>query len=119
MGVTDGKTGGITVIQRAGDALNLNPHFHHSVLDGVFTEERAGKLRFHRVSTTAIFLSFAKSWSGPFQKHWRFSTGSFPVPAYKSLLNCHGLSTLPVLHLVAQADRRLHSPATLDSQRWQ
>ena len=50
MGIEGGKTGGITVIQRAGDALNLNPHFHHSATDGVFTEEKGGKLRFHRVN---------------------------------------------------------------------
>ena len=32
----------MTVIQRAGGALNLNPHFHMAVLDGVFVEKDGG-----------------------------------------------------------------------------
>ena len=36
-GMPDGQCGAITVIQRAGSALNLNVHFHSLVLDGVFT----------------------------------------------------------------------------------
>jgi len=46
------KTGGITLIQRFGSALNLNVHFHMLLLDGVYTTNRHGKRRFQYVSTT-------------------------------------------------------------------
>ena len=42
-----GRTGSITVMQRAGGALNTNVHFHTLVLDGVFTEASGGVLAFH------------------------------------------------------------------------
>ena len=44
------KTGGITLIQRFGSALNLNVHFHMLLLDGVYTTNRYGKHRFQYVS---------------------------------------------------------------------
>src|SRR5262245_52787756 len=37
----------VTVMQRAGGALNTNLHFHTLVLDGVFTEAPEGALEFH------------------------------------------------------------------------
>ena len=37
-GFSGGKTGGVTVIQRAGSGIKLNVHFHSAMLDGVFTE---------------------------------------------------------------------------------
>jgi hypothetical protein len=37
----------VTVLQRAGGALNTNVHFHTLVLDGVFTEAPGGALLFH------------------------------------------------------------------------
>ena len=37
LGVYDGRSGSLTVIQRFGGALNLNIHFHTLILDGVFT----------------------------------------------------------------------------------
>ena len=43
------KTGGITLIQRFGSALNLNVHFHMLLLDGVYTTNRYGKRRFQYV----------------------------------------------------------------------
>ncbi|MBI1726531.1 MAG: transposase zinc-binding domain-containing protein, partial [Candidatus Rokubacteria bacterium] len=46
-GVPGGRTGSVTVMQRAGSGLNVNLHFHTLVLDGVFTEERGGALAFH------------------------------------------------------------------------
>jgi hypothetical protein len=46
-GITGGQTGAVTLIQRFGSALNLNVHFHTQVLDGVFTEQPCGTLRFH------------------------------------------------------------------------
>jgi ribosomal protein S27E len=44
------KTGGITLIQRFGSALNLNVHFHMLLLDGVYTTNQHGKVRFQYVN---------------------------------------------------------------------
>src|SRR4029453_5510214 len=46
-GVPGGRTGSVTVVQRAGSGLNVNLNFNHLVLDGVFTEEPRGALAFH------------------------------------------------------------------------
>jgi Putative transposase len=46
-GVPGGRTGSVTVMQRAGSGLNVNLHFHTLVLDGVFTEAGGGALAFH------------------------------------------------------------------------
>jgi len=46
-GVPGGRTGSVTVVQRAGSGLNVNLHFHTLVLDGVFTEEPRRALAFH------------------------------------------------------------------------
>ena len=46
-GIADGRTGAASVIQRFGSALNLNPHFHLLVPDGVFASDESGALRFH------------------------------------------------------------------------
>ena len=45
-GMPCGRTGSVTVLQRAGGALNTNVHFHTLVLDGVFTEAPGGALAF-------------------------------------------------------------------------
>jgi hypothetical protein len=45
-GIRGGRTGSVTVMQRAGGGLNINPHFHTLVLDGVF-RQAAGRLEFH------------------------------------------------------------------------
>jgi len=37
LGVPNGRSGSVTVIQRFGGGLNLNVHFHTLLLDGVFT----------------------------------------------------------------------------------
>jgi hypothetical protein len=47
-GIPDARGGAVTVIQRAGGALNLNPHFHMAALDGVFFE-KDGEIVFHRL----------------------------------------------------------------------
>jgi hypothetical protein len=39
----------VTFIQRFGDALNLNVHFHMLALDGVYAEDTEGRVEFHRV----------------------------------------------------------------------
>ncbi len=46
-GVPGGRSGSVTVMQRAGSGLNVNLHFHTLVLDGVFTEAPGGALMFH------------------------------------------------------------------------
>lgn len=46
-GVAEGRTGMVSVIQRFGGALNLNPHFHVTALDGVFEKTSSGDLAFH------------------------------------------------------------------------
>jgi len=46
-GVPGGRTGSVTVMQRAGSGLNVNLHFHTLVLDGAFTEAPGGALAFH------------------------------------------------------------------------
>jgi hypothetical protein len=42
-----GHGGAVTFVQRFGDALNLNVHFHSLVLDGVYARSENGALRFH------------------------------------------------------------------------
>jgi hypothetical protein len=46
-GVAHGQCGAVTFVQRFGDALNLNVHFHSLLLDGVYAPEPIGALRFH------------------------------------------------------------------------
>lgn len=41
------QCGSVTFVQRFGDALNLNVHFHSLVLDGVYARTNDGHLRFH------------------------------------------------------------------------
>jgi hypothetical protein len=41
------QCGAVTFVQRFGDALNLNVHFHSLVLDGIYAHEASGSLRFH------------------------------------------------------------------------
>jgi hypothetical protein len=43
------KTGGVTVIQRFGSALNLNVHFHTLMIDGVYQIAPSGAAVFHPV----------------------------------------------------------------------
>ena len=47
LGIPDGQTGIVTVIQRFGSGLQLNVHFHTLVLDGVFSQPRPGPLISH------------------------------------------------------------------------
>jgi hypothetical protein len=47
LGVRDGRSGSLTVIQRFGGALNLNIHFHTLALDGVFTAAAPDAVQFH------------------------------------------------------------------------
>ena len=43
------ECGSVTFVQRFGDALNLNLHFHSIVLDGVYQQEQGGAVRFRRL----------------------------------------------------------------------
>lgn len=40
LGIADGRTGGVTVVQRFGSDLALNVHFHSLVIDGVYDGAR-------------------------------------------------------------------------------
>jgi len=46
-GVARGQCGAVTFVQRFGDALNLNVHFHSLLLDGVYAPGPDGAFRFH------------------------------------------------------------------------
>jgi len=46
-GVEEGRSGGVSVIQRFGGSANLNLHVHVLSLDGVFARDATGTLRFH------------------------------------------------------------------------
>ncbi len=51
-GTPSGRTGSVTVVQRFGSALNLNPHFHALFLDGIMTRRTPdGPVRFVRLRT--------------------------------------------------------------------
>ena len=43
------QCGAVTFVQRFGDALNANPHFHCLVLDGVYAAGESGGLEFHQL----------------------------------------------------------------------
>lgn len=47
-GVRRSQCGAVTFVQRAGDALNPNIHFHSLVLDGVYVREGFAAVRFLR-----------------------------------------------------------------------
>jgi len=68
-GVSDGRSGAVTVIQRFGGGLQLNVHFHSLFLDGVFAEPADGSLEFHpadppsdegRLSGSLLLLDHAR-----------------------------------------------------------
>ena len=44
------RCGGVTFVQRFGDALNLNVHFHSLALDGIYVTDDEGKLAFRRAA---------------------------------------------------------------------
>jgi len=46
-GIPRAQCGAVTFVQRFGDALNLNLHFHSLVLDGVYAPGPDGRMRFH------------------------------------------------------------------------
>ena len=46
-GIPDPRCGAVNFLQRFGGSLNLNPHFHSLLLDGVYAPGPDGKPRFH------------------------------------------------------------------------
>ena len=44
------RCGAVTFVQRFGDALNLNVHFHTLALDGIYVADEEGNLTFRRVA---------------------------------------------------------------------
>jgi hypothetical protein len=55
-GITRAKCGAVTFVQRFGDALNLNVHFHSLVLDGVYAAGPSGALRFHGLTGVPLVI---------------------------------------------------------------
>ncbi len=49
-GIEKGECGAITFVQRFGGSLNLNVHFHTVFIDGIFTRDGSGRVRFHPAS---------------------------------------------------------------------
>jgi len=47
LGVRSSQCGAVTFVQRYGDALNCNPHFHSLVIDGVYAAGKDGRPEFH------------------------------------------------------------------------
>ena len=41
------QCGAVTFVQRFGDALNANPHFHCIALDGIYAASEDGRPEFH------------------------------------------------------------------------
>jgi len=49
LNVRSSQCGAVTFVQRFGDALNANPHFHSLVIDGVYVGGDDGPPRFHQL----------------------------------------------------------------------
>ncbi len=47
LGLRSAQCGAVTFVQRFGDALNANPHFHSLVLDGLYSAGGDGRPEFH------------------------------------------------------------------------
>jgi hypothetical protein len=113
LGVRDGQSGTLTVIQRFGGALNLNIHFHTLVLDGVFTTSGPEGVRFYptppptdaevaRLLTTIrarILRRLRRQGLGP------DAEGSRPDPVVEESPVLAGLSTASVQGRVALGPR--------------
>ena len=42
LGYTEGRCGSVTFVQRFGSSLNVNPHVHVLMLDGIYVDGAAG-----------------------------------------------------------------------------
>jgi hypothetical protein len=51
LGLRSSQCGAVTFVQRWGDALNCNPHFHCLVIDGVYAANGDGGPEFHQLPT--------------------------------------------------------------------
>src|SRR5712691_6839475 len=49
LGLKFSQCGAVTFVQRCGDALNLAPHFHSLVIDGVYAADGNGQPEFHEL----------------------------------------------------------------------
>jgi hypothetical protein len=49
LGLRSCQCGAVTFVQRFNDALNLAPHFHSLVIDGVYAADENGKPEFHQL----------------------------------------------------------------------
>src|SRR5438093_13371387 len=48
LGLRSSQRGAVTFVQRYGDALNANPHFHCLCIDGVYAAGSDGRCEFHQ-----------------------------------------------------------------------
>ncbi|MBI4473021.1 MAG: transposase, partial [Acidobacteria bacterium] len=51
LGLDTSQRGALTIVQRFGDALNANPHFHCLAIDGVYAAGGDGRPEFHPLPT--------------------------------------------------------------------
>jgi hypothetical protein len=49
LGIKQSQSGSLTLVQRFGDAIRLNIHFHILMIEGVY-EDRSGQAIFHKLS---------------------------------------------------------------------
>ena len=49
LGLRSSQCGAVTFVQRYGDALNANPHFHCLCIDGVYAAGSDGRPEFHQL----------------------------------------------------------------------
>jgi hypothetical protein len=76
-GISDGRSGSVTVIQRFGGGLNLNVHYHTRLFDGVFSADGATRARF-------LALAAADGRGGPGRARADRRARATPAPAPRS-----------------------------------
>jgi hypothetical protein len=54
LGIRDGRTGAVTFIQRFGNAINLNPHLHTVMPDGLFVDGPGQELTFETLPPPSV-----------------------------------------------------------------
>jgi len=112
-GVVRGQGGAVTFVQRFGDALNLNVHFHSLVLDGFYAAGADGMPRFHPLpppedaEVSRVAADVARRLAGLLERHGLAAgadpTGADPLADRQPLLA--ELSAASVLGRVATGRR--------------
>ena len=78
LGIRDGQTGAVTFVQRFGGALNLNPHLHSLVPDGLFVPDGDGDAHLVFVPLPAPTTAGARL---RHSKASSFRNSAYPTPA--------------------------------------